>query len=87
MSQDTQIQGSPDKSEPIRPLCALDALSNAFGTQDVTPQTRQNNIRSLFQSIASRYDLMNDLMSGGMHRLWKRRFVSRVSAKSEGAAL
>ncbi len=84
MSQDTQIQGSPDMAEPNPPPCTLDELSTAFGTQNVTPETRQNNIRSLFQSIASRYDLMNDLMSGGMHRLWKQRFVSRVKDLPEG---
>ena len=33
-------------------------------------------------SVASRYDLMNDLMSGGMHRLWKDRFVSRVKPRA-----
>ncbi len=85
MSQDTQIQGSPDMAEPTAPVCALDELSTAFGTQNVTPETRQNNIRSLFQSIASRYDLMNDLMSGGMHRIWKQRFVTRVVNLPEGS--
>lgn len=64
--------------------CELDQLSTAFGKQDVTPEARQSRIRSLFQSIAGRYDLMNDLMSGGMHRLWKTRFVSRVANLPEG---
>lgn len=84
MSQDTQIQGSPETGEPTPPRCALDDLSTAFGSQDVTPEVRQSNIRALFQSIAGRYDLMNDLMSGGMHRLWKQRFVKHVQAPAEG---
>ena len=36
-------------------------------------------VRDVFDSVASRYDLMNDLMSGGIHRLWKNDFVSQVS--------
>jgi demethylmenaquinone methyltransferase/2-methoxy-6-polyprenyl-1,4-benzoquinol methylase len=35
-------------------------------------------VKKVFNNVASRYDLMNDIMSGGMHRLWKKQFVSRI---------
>ena len=40
-------------------------------------------VRGVFDSVASRYDLMNDLMSGGIHRLWKR-FTIELSAARPG---
>ena len=49
-----------------------------FGDQLVTPEEKTRRVGAVFSSVARRYDLMNDLMSGGMHRLWKDRFVSRV---------
>ena len=41
----------------------------------------------MFSNVASRYDLMNDAMSGGMHRLWKDRFVRRVKPRASEAVL
>ncbi len=62
----------------------LDHIGSAFGRERVTPFVRQARIRAIFQSIANRYDLMNDLLSGFMHRAWKKRFVSRIDLKVEG---
>ena len=42
-----------------------------FGYESVDEQDKARRVRSVFDSVASRYDLMNDLMSGGLHRLWK----------------
>ncbi|HEX4023980.1 MAG TPA: bifunctional demethylmenaquinone methyltransferase/2-methoxy-6-polyprenyl-1,4-benzoquinol methylase UbiE [Steroidobacteraceae bacterium] len=42
-----------------------------FGFQDVPWREKGRRVRGVFDSVASRYDLMNDLMSGGAHRLWK----------------
>src|SRR5919112_3059751 len=49
-----------------------------FGEQLVTPEEKTRRVGEVFSSVARRYDVMNDLMSGGMHRLWKDRFVARV---------
>jgi len=49
-----------------------------FGEQLVTPEEKTRRVGAVFSSVARRYDLMNDLMSAGTHRLWKDRFVSRV---------
>lgn len=53
----------------------------SFGYEDVPPEEKTARVRGVFSSVASRYDLMNDAMSGGMHRLWKDRFVRRVKPR------
>ena len=57
-------------------------LSNTFGKTKVTTEQREKLVRSIFNRVAERYDLMNDLMSMGTHRLWKRRFCKEVGATS-----
>jgi demethylmenaquinone methyltransferase/2-methoxy-6-polyprenyl-1,4-benzoquinol methylase len=52
-----------------------------FGDQLVSPQEKTEKVGAVFSSVARRYDVMNDLMSGGMHRLWKERFVARVKPR------
>jgi demethylmenaquinone methyltransferase/2-methoxy-6-polyprenyl-1,4-benzoquinol methylase len=42
-----------------------------FGFEDVPWQEKAQRVRGVFDSVAGRYDVMNDLMSGGAHRLWK----------------
>ncbi|QOL19642.1 bifunctional demethylmenaquinone methyltransferase/2-methoxy-6-polyprenyl-1,4-benzoquinol methylase UbiE [Candidatus Bodocaedibacter vickermanii] len=42
-----------------------------------------NRVKSIFNRVASKYDLMNDLMSFGLHRVWKRQFVQRLSVKPD----
>jgi demethylmenaquinone methyltransferase/2-methoxy-6-polyprenyl-1,4-benzoquinol methylase len=43
-----------------------------FGYQQVAPEDKARRVRGVFDSVAGKYDLMNDLMSAGLHRLWKR---------------
>ena len=50
----------------------------SFGDELVDPDEKTRRVGAVFSSVARRYDLMNDLMSGGLHRLWKDRFVARV---------
>ena len=52
-----------------------------FGNQLVSPEEKTRRVGEVFSSVARRYDVMNDLMSGGMHRLWKDRFVARVKPR------
>ncbi|MEM7650834.1 MAG: bifunctional demethylmenaquinone methyltransferase/2-methoxy-6-polyprenyl-1,4-benzoquinol methylase UbiE [Pseudomonadota bacterium] len=49
-----------------------------FGEKDVTPEEKTSLVRGVFDSVADNYDIMNDLMSGGLHRLWKDSFVRRI---------
>ena len=52
-----------------------------FGDELVSPEEKTRRIGAVFSSVARKYDIMNDLMSGGMHRLWKDRFVNRVKPR------
>jgi demethylmenaquinone methyltransferase/2-methoxy-6-polyprenyl-1,4-benzoquinol methylase len=54
-----------------------------FGFARVARDSKAGMVRGVFDSVASRYDLMNDLMSGGIHRLWKR-FTIELSAARPG---
>ncbi|WP_118857014.1 class I SAM-dependent methyltransferase [Sphingomonas mesophila] len=53
-----------------------------FGDERVTPEEKTRRVGAVFSSVARKYDLMNDLMSGGLHRGWKDRFVERVKPRS-----
>jgi len=55
-----------------------------FGFQSVPAEKKAGKVRAVFDSVAERYDLMNDLMSAGMHRLWKR-FAVQASGVRPGA--
>ena len=61
-------------------------LSRTFGKQSVDAQERERRIRRVFDAVAARYDLMNDLMSMGIHRLWKRTLV-RMAAPTPGQCI
>ena len=52
-----------------------------FGDELVSPEEKTRRVGKVFSSVARRYDVMNDLMSGGLHRLWKDRFVARVKPR------
>ncbi len=54
-----------------------------FGFERVPPQEKARRVRGVFDSVASKYDLMNDLMSVGMHRAWKR-FAVELSGVGPG---
>ena len=51
----------------------------SFGFQDVDPQAKPGLVRGVFDRVATRYDLMNDLMSAGVHRLWKDAVAARLN--------
>ncbi len=54
-----------------------------FGFDDVSPAEKTRRVRGVFDSVAGRYDMMNDVMSAGLHRLWKR-FAINVSGARTG---
>ncbi|MEO5640719.1 MAG: class I SAM-dependent methyltransferase [Sphingomicrobium sp.] len=58
-----------------------------FGEALVTPEEKTRRVGGVFTSVARNYDVMNDLMSGGMHRLWKDRFVARVKPRADETIL
>jgi len=52
-----------------------------FGYREVAVQEKTSLVHEVFSSVAGKYDLMNDLMSLGVHRLWKREFVANVGIR------
>lgn len=57
-----------------------------FGFKEVEKDAKAGMVADVFHSVASRYDLMNDLMSGGIHRIWKR-FTIEISGVRKGNAV
>ena len=57
-----------------------------FGYQKVAEEEKARKVAGVFDSVAARYDLMNDLMSGGLHRLWKR-FAVEASGVRPGESV
>ena len=66
---------------PEQPIEAFpdNAATTHFGFRDVPLRAKQAMVDDVFHSVANRYDLMNDLMSGGLHRAWKGALVTAVN--------
>ena len=59
-----------------------------FGFEQVADATEKTGrVRHVFESVAGNYDLMNDLMSGGLHRIWKRRLIQQIRPRPGMACL
>jgi demethylmenaquinone methyltransferase/2-methoxy-6-polyprenyl-1,4-benzoquinol methylase len=56
--------------------------SQWFGTEAVTPIEKTKKVIGVFDSVASNYDIMNDLMSAGLHRLWKDHLIRRIRPRA-----
>ncbi len=54
----------------------------SFGYDEVSPEEKTDKVGAVFSSVAKKYDVMNDAMSVGMHRLWKDQFVRRVKPRA-----
>jgi ubiquinone/menaquinone biosynthesis methyltransferases len=59
----------------------------SFGYREVAPEEKTKLVGDVFSNVARNYDIMNDAMSGGMHRLWKDQFVRRVKPRKGEAIL
>jgi demethylmenaquinone methyltransferase/2-methoxy-6-polyprenyl-1,4-benzoquinol methylase len=64
----------------------MEKATASFGFTEVPIQEKQARVRGVFESVASNYDIMNDVMSGGLHRLWKSHFVAQLPVR-DGATL
>src|SRR3546814_10980955 len=70
------------------PISMDDAAEQAsFGYEQVSREEKTRRVGDVFRSVAARSDLMNDLMSGGLHRLWKDQLVRRVKPRPGEAIL
>ena len=66
---------------------ARDPSTTDFGYQQVPRTEKAARVRAVFDSVAGNYDLMNDLMSGGLHRLWKRFALAQTGLRPGQCAL
>ena len=67
------------RSPPDDPSRPDDAATTHFGYEDVRLDEKQSRVDGVFHKVAARYDVMNDLMSAGLHRLWKDRLVAMLN--------
>ncbi len=70
-------------ADPMATMAAAtsEAATTDFGYRAVPVADKRPLVRAVFDSVAPRYDLMNDLMSLGLHRAWKRRFVTALDPR------
>ena len=80
------IRTQPPRRPPTPAVTNIDSLSEKtdFGFEQVSPEEKTRRVKGVFESVATKYDLMNDLMSGGLHRAWKR-FAVEASGIRRGA--
>jgi len=58
-----------------------------FGFTEIDENEKTEKVKGVFNSVSSNYDLMNDLMSFGLHRLWKKSFIESASLKDNAKIL
>ena len=63
-------------------MSSTDSDTVNFGYEQVSPDEKTRRVGDVFRSVAKRYDVMNDLMSAGMHRVWKDDFVRLVNPRA-----
>ena len=80
------IRPDPSPADDPRPETP-EAGTTHFGFKTVAEDKKADMVRGVFNSVASRYDLMNDLMSMGVHRLWKNTLMRRVRPRAHEALL
>lgn len=80
MSQQQQNAQSDQKvDKDLGRVGAQGGMENSFGFQKVDETSKQSMVNEVFHSVAKRYDVMNDLMSAGLHRAWKDAMVAWLS--------
>ena len=58
-----------------------------FGFKEVEKDQKESLVKGVFSNVAPKYDIMNDVMSFGIHRLWKDKFISMLNPKDNGKLL
>lgn len=56
--------------------------STQFGERDVSPEEKTELVHGVFSNVANKYDIMNDIMSGGIHRIWKERLIRMIRPRT-----
>lgn len=77
----SQVQNDEQQDTPESAQHSSDAEQTDFGFERVAWQDKTNKVAAVFHSVAGKYDIMNDLMSFGVHRLWKRCAVDKTAVR------
>ena len=85
-SSSTTRQNSKESESASKPLAGEEQTVD-FGFQKVTSSEKAEKVHKVFEAVASSYDVMNDLMSAGVHRLWKDHFVRKISPIVPGSKI
>jgi demethylmenaquinone methyltransferase/2-methoxy-6-polyprenyl-1,4-benzoquinol methylase len=86
--QARNVQSPAPASAPARAGASINSTETIdFGFREVRREEKAGMVRQVFDSVAPRYDLMNDLMSLGLHRAWKSAFVAAIGASPREALL
>jgi demethylmenaquinone methyltransferase/2-methoxy-6-polyprenyl-1,4-benzoquinol methylase len=72
---------------PTGPADVPPSTSVDFGYEEVPAREKARRVRAVFDSVADKYDVMNDLMSAGVHRLWKRYTLGQTALRPGNSAL
>lgn len=81
-----KYMGRPAAKKQEKPQKA-EAVQDTFGFRKTAPDARTGLVREVFEAVAPHYDVMNDLMSLGIHRLWKRDFVADIEPTADDSIL
>ncbi len=73
-------------TKPPQQANAPQPATTSFGSRKVATEERQDLVNQVFARVAERYDLMNDLMSGGLHRVWKDDLVAELNPPRSGSS-
>lgn len=76
-----------DQSTQKQQTITTENPSVDFGFETVTPEEKAKKVHHVFENVARKYDLMNDAMSVGVHRLWKDYFVKKMTPFSPGTKI
>jgi len=76
-----------DSAAQADTAASADPAQTHFGFETVSGAEKRQRVMGVFSSVAEKYDLMNDLMSGGMHRLWKRRMFDVAALRPDARVL
>src|SRR5690606_39018745 len=72
---------TPASMTQADPSSDASGKTSSFGFRDVDAKEKVQMVRGVFNSVASNYDLMNDLMSAGVHRIWKDATAAKLNVR------
>jgi ubiquinone/menaquinone biosynthesis C-methylase UbiE len=83
----TRSMSTSQQDRPQRPSSYIDGPDTHFGFENVKIEEKEGRVRQVFENVADSYDIMNDLMSGGLHRYWKDTLLEKSAVRPMATAI